>query len=58
MAENNSQEDIEAVATCLQASKEEGLQAEVILFALYAMKSTPENTVFEALDAGMMEWIK
>jgi len=51
-------EDMKAVVLYLQASKDERLQAEVILSALYNMKSNPKNTVTDALAAGFLEWVK
>lgn len=48
--------DREAVAMALSIAGEYHLQAEVVLFALYAMRDSPHCSIREALDIGLSEW--
>jgi len=48
--------DMNVVNEILQTSFDEGLTAEVVFFALKAMKDNPSLTVLEALKFGCEEW--
>lgn len=46
------------VSNALDFSKERGLESEVFLWSLKAMKENPNLTIEEALISGVNEWIK
>ena len=48
-------DELDIVAQALYEAQQHGLQAEVMLFALYAMQGQ-ELTVEEAVQVGMREW--
>lgn len=52
--------DMEAVRCTLNDSsvRRYGLQAEIVTWALYAMRENPNLTVHEALSAAYWEWVK
>jgi hypothetical protein len=51
-------EDVRYVSGVLEATKESGLEAEVITWALYAMRRDPKLTLAEAMQEGFDEWVK
>ena len=55
---SNSQREMEAVATALYRAAKDGLETEVILFAMRALKRDPSITIEQALNEGINEWIK
>ena len=50
--------EMDAVAMALEQSREEGLDAEVVTWALRYMKENPSLTISEAIAMGFYEWIK
>lgn len=52
------EKDLEHVELCLIEARKYKLEAEVVLFALYAMRDYPTLLIKEAMDMGMGEWIK
>jgi hypothetical protein len=51
-------EELKSVAAFVYPAMEAGLLAEVVLFALLAMKRDPSLTAAEAARIGHDEWIK
>jgi hypothetical protein len=49
---------MDAVATVLEHSCEEGLEVEVVTWALRYMKNDPTLTLSEAITMGYYEWVK
>lgn len=49
-------EDIGQVSLALEAAQPWGLEAEVLLWALYHLKEHPEATIAEACYHARMEW--
>lgn len=60
MTEEQSEigKQLDSVAETLKFASEYGLECEVILFALLAMKDNPLLSIDEALIIGESEWIK
>ncbi len=50
--------EITYVSEALKQAREHNLEAEVVLFALISMRRDPSQTLVEAMEAGMEEWIK
>jgi len=50
--------EMDAVSIALQQSREEGLDAEVVTWALRYMKEDPSLSISEAITMGYYEWIK
>ena len=50
--------EMDAVATVLEHSCEEGLEVEVVTWALRYMKNDPTLTISEAITMGYYEWVK
>jgi hypothetical protein len=50
--------EMDAVATALEQSREEGLEVEVVTWALRYMKNDPSLTISEAITMGYYEWVK
>lgn len=50
--------EFKAINTVLNSVKPYGLEPEVILWALYAMKANPEMSIEDAIWSGHNEWIK
>ncbi len=50
--------EMDAVATALEQSREEGLEVEVVTWALRYMKNDPSLTISEAITMGFYEWVK
>ena len=50
--------EMDAVATALEQSREEGLEVEVVTWALRYMKNDPTLTISEAITMGYYEWMK
>jgi hypothetical protein len=50
--------EMDAVAEALEQSREEGLDAEVVTWALRYMKENPSLTISEAITMGFYEWVK
>lgn len=50
--------EMDAVSIALQQSREEGLDAEVVTWALRYMKDDPSLSISEAITMGYYEWIK
>lgn len=48
--------DLDACVNALNIAKAEGLEAEVMCWALYHASSNPEASVEECLSAGLVEW--
>lgn len=55
---NSPTEDIAFVAQTLKISLAEQLAPEIMLSALYYMKTHPNGEVKDALDYGLGEWLK
>lgn len=51
-------DELNLVADVLKVAGEYGLAAEVVLFALKALKKDPELTIISAICMGEAEWIK
>ena len=49
---------MDAVAIALSKAKEQGLETEVVTWALKYMKDNPKLTISEAITLGYNEWIK
>jgi hypothetical protein len=50
--------EMDAVEIALQRSREEGLDVEVVTWALRYMKKNPSLTISEAITMGFYEWVK
>lgn len=50
--------EISMIYDMLKQARELGLEAEVVMFALIAMRHNPTLTLIEAMERGMEEWIK
>lgn len=50
--------EYEAVDTAIKSADEYGMQLEVIIWALRAMKENPLLTIEEAIQIGHDEWVK
>lgn len=50
--------EIEYIDFCLLEAEEYGLLAEVVSFALLAIKDDPTISITHAIDIGIDEWIK
>jgi hypothetical protein len=55
---NNPSDEIEDVYKALDRASESGLEAEVILWALYHMRENPNASIADCLNDGLREWIK
>lgn len=55
---NEVAEEIQAISNLLDTAIEYGLEAEVIYYALAAMKRNPEMKPIEAFAIGVTEWVK
>ena len=51
-------EDLDLVGSALRYSRTWGLEAEVVTWALCAMKQDPSLSIEEAIKIGFMEWVK
>ena len=50
--------EMDAVEIALERSREEGLDVEVVTWALRYMKENPSLTISEAITMGYYEWMK
>jgi len=50
--------EMDTVAMALERSREEGLEVEVVTWALRYMKENPSLTISEAITMGYYEWSK
>jgi hypothetical protein len=50
--------EINYISKSLNEAREHGLEAEVVMMALISMRRDPSQTLVEAMEAGMEEWIK
>ena len=50
--------EMDAVEIALERSREEGLDVEVVTWALRYMKENPSLTISEAISMGYYEWVK
>ena len=50
--------EINYVSEALKQAREYGIEAEVVMMALISMRRDPSQTIVEAIEAGMEEWIK
>ena len=50
--------EINYVSEALKQAREYGIEAEVVMMALISMRRDPSQTLVEAMEAGMEEWIK
>lgn len=50
--------DLEVISNQLILAKEYGLEAEVVMTALIAMRRDPSLTIQEAMYIGFFEWVK
>lgn len=56
---NSFPEDgMDAVAVVLERAKEQGLETEVVTWALKYMKNHPDLTISEAIRLSYLDWIK
>ena len=56
---NISPEDgMDAVAVVLEQAKEQGLEIEVVTWALKYMKNHPDLTISEAIRLSYLDWVK
>jgi hypothetical protein len=51
-------EELKAIHSILSEAKKYGLETEVIWSTLNSLKSDPTQTIVEAMENGMNEWIK
>lgn len=58
MSEVSVPDDLDVVADVLKVAGEYGLAAEVVLFALKALKQDPSLSLINAMYIGEAEWIK
>jgi len=56
--EQNTQEQMDAIANLLDIAEESDMEIEVIYYALVYMKSNPSVTPYEAFQLGFLEWMK
>jgi hypothetical protein len=54
----NEIQELDTVAYILNNAFEEGLEAEVVVFALKHMKENPNTSIIDAMKAGYEDWIK
>jgi len=54
--EQTETDDIQYIANLLGFVREHHLEAEVVYFAIKAMKNNPQLTIKEAFEAGCEEW--
>ena len=52
----NSVDYIDDVKDTLEVAGDYGLEVEVVLFALIALKDNPKISITEALERGLTEW--
>ena len=50
--------ELEAILSLLSKAKEYNLETEVVWSALNSLKNNPTQTIVEAMENGMNEWIK
>lgn len=50
--------DMQQVDDCLDIAKEQGLEVEVVFWALRYMKQDPSLTIAAAINLGLQEWVK
>ena len=50
--------EFEAIHSILSKAKEYNLETEVVWSALNSLKNNPTQTIIEAMENGMNEWIK
>lgn len=50
--------EVDQIYKMLVESNEHGLEAEVVMFALMSMRRDPSQTLIQAMQSGMDEWIK
>lgn len=53
-----NQAALNSVINALNWSEEDGLQAQVILYALLYLKANPGVSIPDAIDYGIGEWLK
>ena len=51
-----TEEDFDAVFNTLKRAKEEGLDIEVIVFAMRAIQADPTLSISQACSEGLWEW--
>ena len=51
-------EELTTIHSVLSEAKEYGLETEVIWSALNSLKNNPTQTIVEAMENGINEWIK
>jgi hypothetical protein len=51
-------EDIDIVSTFINEADEFGLTAEMVTYALHALKNDPTLSIVAALERGFYEWVK
>ena len=54
----NGSLELTYVSEALKQAREYGIEAEVVMMALISMRRDPSQTLVEAMEAGMEEWIK
>ena len=54
----NGSLELTYVSEALKQAREYGIEAEVVMMALISMRRDPSQTIVEAIEAGMEEWIK
>jgi hypothetical protein len=54
----NQSSELNYVSEALKQAREYGIEAEVVMMALISMRRDPNQTLVEAMEAGMEEWIK
>jgi len=55
---NEITKDLDNVSELLKSSKIYGLEAEVVLWSLYALKTDPSLSIEDAIQIGLNEWVK
>jgi len=50
--------EMSLVADCLKEAGEYGLEAEIVTWALKAMKQDPSLSISQAIEYGFYEWVK
>ena len=58
MRENNFESDLSHINDMLSQAESRGLQAEVVMMALISMRRDPSQTIVQAMNTSMDEWIK
>jgi hypothetical protein len=53
-----NEDDMKQVALCLDQAYHHNMQVEVVTSALATMKDNPKQSISEAINYGLNEWVK